>query len=49
MTGGNKLAERESGFRIGLELFYKQPKDKPWRLAVRAKGYWGAVDYGGST
>ena len=45
---GRKLLH-ESGFRFGLELSYKEPKDRGWLWAARGKVYFGAVDYDGQT
>ncbi len=43
---GSKLLD-ESGFRIGLELSYKPPREQGWLWAGRAKVYGGSVDYNG--
>ena len=39
----------ESGLRYGLELSYKEPRNKGWVSAGRFKLYYGAVDYDGQT
>lgn len=43
---GRKFLD-ESGFRMALEASYKQPKEQGWLWAVRAKVYYGSVDYNG--
>ena len=47
-VNGAKVMDN-SGFRIGLEASYEQPKEKGWLSATRFKLYYGEVDYDGQT
>lgn len=45
-VNGQRLLE-ESGFRMGVELSYKPPREQGWIWGGRVKLYGGSVDYDG--